>query len=144
MRPNRVLALLASRRYAARALIQLPPNMRVIGVALDAEHREALDEAMGLGIRNEHALKWLISWREEWRTYPFLVVACELTEMGSAAGGLARDWDAALTLGQAAVALFNALATEAEPDISGPWVIHLTEPRARDFNRILDRMTSGR
>ena len=84
--------------------------MRVIGVALDAEHREALDEAMGLGIRNEHALKWLISWREEWRTYPFLVVACELTEMGSAAGGLARDWDAALTLGREAAALFILLS----------------------------------
>jgi hypothetical protein len=124
-------------------LIQLPPNIRAIGVALDAEHREALDEVMGLGIRNEHALKWLISWREEWRTYPFLVVACELTEKGSAAGGLARDWDAALTLSQAAVALFNVFATQAGASVFSGWFIRLTEPREQDFNRILGEVKYG-
>jgi hypothetical protein len=91
---------------ASQPMVQLPPNTDAIGIALDAEHREALDEVMGLGMRNENVLSWLERWRYDWPTHPFLVAGCSLSrqrrgdhsENESAAGGLARDWAEALTL----------------------------------------------
>ena len=96
-------------------MVKLPPHTDLICLALSAERRDALDEAMldevrGFGIRNKDVLSWLERWRYDWRTYPFLVAGCSLSENGSAAGGLARDWDAALTLGREAAALFILLS----------------------------------
>ena len=118
-------------------MVQLPPQTDLIGLALDAERRKALDEeVMGLGVRNKEALRWLERWRDEWRTYPFLVVGCSLDEDASAAGGLARDWDAALVLGQAVVDLFNALSAQREDKsrkFKAFFYFALTEPREREF-----------
>jgi hypothetical protein len=140
---------------ASQPMVQLPPDTDAIGIALDAEHREALDEVMSFGIRNKNVLSWLERWRYDWRTHPFLVAGCSLSrqrrgdhsENESAAGGLARDWAEALTLGQATATLFNTLSDQRADKsrrLKAFIYLALTEPHEREFERLLHEGASKR
>jgi hypothetical protein len=122
--------------------LRLPSNLRMAAIVADSAHVHLAPELIRL-THSEEAVALLALWKRRIEDTPYLIVAGEMHKpRGGIVGGLAQDWQHALTLFRLTKSRLDDVASAGGGNFTSAWVFLLDAERVQEVQAIIAQTQS--
>lgn len=109
--------------------VKLPNNVQMTALLLDRVHVSVVDDLLQR-VKNAEAIALLNLWRQS-EDFPFVALAGPLHRNRGVIGGMAKDWDDAMTLVRFTAQRFDQMASQRGSDFTSAWLLFVAAQRQK-------------